>query len=211
MKLRRPHDGRSKHPLFQTYVGMMSRCYRPSTHCYEIYGGRGIQVCERWRDDFFAFAADMGDRPSPEHQLDRIDNDGHYEASNCRWATPLEQSRNRGNNIWCEFEGQRKTLGEWAEVLDLPYRLIYKRVAISGWPPELAFKTPSGAIRRGGRRKKLRKSVCVLAVCARNPAWKGWVDDFAANEGKTLVGLIDAALATYAALRRYPPPPDREA
>ena len=87
------HGGR-RTPEYETWCGMIRRCENPKNHAFHRYGGRGISICERWRNDFSAFLADVGPRPSPEHSIDRIDNDRGYEPDNCRWATALVQARN---------------------------------------------------------------------------------------------------------------------
>jgi hypothetical protein len=93
-KQSRETHGLTDHPLYPTWGGMVQRCTNPNNDNYARYGGRGIQVCGRWRVSFAAFLADVGERPSPKHSLDRRDTNGHYEPGNIRWATKLEQGKN---------------------------------------------------------------------------------------------------------------------
>lgn len=89
------HDGKTRHPLYKRWSVMIERCHTVPTHvAWERYGGRGITVCDRWRGDFWAFVADMGECP-PGLTLDRINPDGNYEPGNCRWADALTQRHNR--------------------------------------------------------------------------------------------------------------------
>lgn len=80
---------------YATWCRMITRCTNPNRERWKHYGGRGIKVCDRWRHSFQAFLDDMGPRPSVKHSIDRINNDGHYEPGNCRWATALQQTHNR--------------------------------------------------------------------------------------------------------------------
>lgn len=86
---------RKTHPLYTVWQAMRQRCYDDRTNSYEYYGGVGVTVCDRWRYSYHNFIADMGERPTPHHQLDRIDSYGNYEPSNCRWATTKEQANNK--------------------------------------------------------------------------------------------------------------------
>lgn len=80
---------------YNAWIGMRDRCYNPNSSNFSAYGGRGIRICQEWLNDFLRFFSDMGPRPSSKHSIDRINNEGNYEPSNCRWATGIEQVSNR--------------------------------------------------------------------------------------------------------------------
>lgn len=123
---------------YKAWAAMLQRCNNPNTYNYCDYGGRGIKVCERWK--FFEnFFEDMGEVPEGK-SLDRIDVNGNYEPSNCRWATSSEQARNRRNNNFITYNGITKPLAEWAETLGISYSVLRTRLHRK-WTIEEAFTT----------------------------------------------------------------------
>lgn len=123
---------------YKSWAAMHSRCRQPKTRCFERYGGRGIGVCERW-SQFANFLADMGPRPSSSCSLERLDNDGHYEPTNCRWATFTEQNRNRSVTRYLTALNKTQCASAWAEELGIPVSTIFSRLR-AGWTHERALK-----------------------------------------------------------------------
>lgn len=122
-------------------AGMIGRCHNKNHPRYDYYGGRGISVCERWRDSFEAFWNDMGPRPSNKHSIDRIDNDGDYEPSNCRWATKKEQCRNKRNNHIVTVDGVTLTVTDMAVRYGLHIQTVMHRFQ-RGLDVDSVFKIP---------------------------------------------------------------------
>lgn len=139
--------GLRKSPEYMVWWAMRSRCHRPSSRGFKDYGGRGITVCDRWRQSFVAFHEDMGPRPSPQHTIERIDNNRGYEPDNCRWATKDEQQHNTRQNRLVTYNGLTLCVAEWAGRLGIKAATLCARLD-AGWPVEKAFVTP---VRRWGR------------------------------------------------------------
>jgi hypothetical protein len=119
---------------------MNDRCYYQKHKSYKDYGGRGITVCERWRNSFEAFLEDMGIRPAGT-TLGRKDNDGNYTPENCAWHTHREQGRNRRSNRIIFYNGIRCTLQEWSERTGLERDVIWQRIK-KGWSVGDALTKP---------------------------------------------------------------------
>lgn len=120
------------------WMNMRSRCNAKTNPAYKNYGGRGISVCSRW-DEFENFYADMGDRPSSRHSLDRYpDKNGNYEPSNCRWATIAQQARNRRNNIMVSLNGTEMCLADASALSGVPYPRLRYRVR-ANWSADRLF------------------------------------------------------------------------
>jgi len=125
---------------FRCWTNMRQRCNNPNKPIYKYYGGRGISVCPEW-EDFAVFLRDMGYAPSPEHTIERVDNDKGYFPENCRWATRKEQSNNLSTNNLVEFNGETKTLAQWSDSLNLPRNMLRNRIFVLGWSIEKALTT----------------------------------------------------------------------
>lgn len=132
--------GLSKHPLFPTWLGMMSRCYNPQSPAYRDYGNRGIYVCNAWHD-VTTFIAENENKTAPGLSMDRINNDGPYHPENIRWTTRIEQARNRRSNVLLTFHGKTQTAFEWAAEMGINPKTLVARIS-DGWSAEDALTIP---------------------------------------------------------------------
>ena len=139
------------------WCGMRARCNNPNHTVFRYYGGRGIKVCDRW-SDFWLFVKDMGSRPTKEHEIDRINNDGHYEPSNCHWVTRSEQLQNTRSNRHLQCRGETKTLSQWSREVNSSHGRIQARLS-AGWTVENAINLPP---QRPGKRKLTRQQVIAI-------------------------------------------------
>lgn len=154
--------GKTYTRLYGVWSGMRNRCYNPRAHGYKNYGGKGIKVCQEWKDDFTKFynwAYSNGydeSKSTYECTLDRIDGNKDYEPSNCRWVTQKVQVNNISRNRIIEYNGEKHTLAEWADRLDVKYQTIYSRLS-HGWSVDRAFyaKPKNG---KGWKREKTIKN-----------------------------------------------------
>lgn len=145
MPYKNPSRGKQQsHPLWVTYVQMKQRCLNEKNKNFHRYGGRGIKMCDRWLESFWNFVDDMGERPEG-HTLDRIDNDGNYEPSNCKWSTYKEQNNNKGKmrfhrrpgrcTRFLTYEGITLSKTEWQDLLGISPNTLWRRMKL-GWTDE---------------------------------------------------------------------------
>ena len=132
--------------IYHLWAGMRARCENEKFKFYFRYGGRGIKVCDEWKDfvNFYEWAKSNGYRD--DLSIDRIDNNGNYEPSNCRWITLSQQQRNRRSNRLVTYKGETRCLKEWCEILDMSYTAVHKRLK-AGWTIEDALTIPT--LKRG--------------------------------------------------------------
>ena len=128
-----------------SWRAMKMRCYSPKYRRYDLYGGRGIKVCDRWlgKEGFKNFLSDMGKKPSPKHTVDRIDVNGNYEPQNCRWVTQVEQIHNVDRTRKYTIDGITASLPQHSRRNGINPATVETRIRKLGWTMERAIKTPS--------------------------------------------------------------------
>ena len=151
-------DGRVRHyrhgykpngkaePEYTAWLNARARCHNPKSNRFPRYGARGIEMCPRWRNSFLAFLEDVGRKPTPEHTLERRDNNRGYEPGNCYWTTRKKQARNRSTSRFLTVNGRRQTMAAWAEEAGISISVIHSRLK-RGWTEEDAVLRP-----KAGRR-----------------------------------------------------------
>lgn len=133
--------GMSYTKVYRTWIKIKGRTQNPNIDCYMNYGGRGIQMCDRWLHSFDAFYADMGDPPTPKHTIERINNNGNYCPENCKWATRQEQLANRRNSRYLTYQGETDLLLNWAKKCGMSDKTLTARLRY-GWSIEKALTAP---------------------------------------------------------------------
>lgn len=137
-KLRTTH-GMSKTRTFRIWSGIRERCHKPYSSRYQYYGARGIKLCDRWQK-FENFLADMG-QAEQSQTIERINNNGDYSPENCIWASQKLQNNNKSNNRFLEYNGQRKTISQWADVIGIHQDILWKRLD-RGWSIKKSLTLP---------------------------------------------------------------------
>lgn len=137
---------------YNAWLYMRTRCLNKNREDWNLYGGRGVKICQRWLDSFSDFLSDVGRRPSPRHSLDRWpDVNGNYEPGNVRWASPEQQANNKRNNRSITFNGETLNLSQWARKIGVSHKTIAYRLSQSNWSIERALTTPGIPSLRGRR------------------------------------------------------------
>jgi hypothetical protein len=153
--LRNTSHGFSNSLLWEVWKGMNSRCNNPANQSYRHYGGKGVQVSERWKQrfdgveiGFMNFSNDVLSTYREGLEIERIDNNKNYEPSNCTWASRKDQILNRSITRFLEFQGKILCLSDWAELLGINKNTLFSRIDVLGWSVEKAFTTPARKVNK---------------------------------------------------------------
>jgi hypothetical protein len=168
---------------YRSWYSMRRRCYSPNTNGYARYGGAGIAVCDRWRESFESFLADVGARPEGT-TLDRINNDLGYEPGNVRWATLKEQGRNKRANRVVEWRGERRCLAEWAEITGIDFATLHTRMR-TGWDVERALTTRPDSTPVKGVPRYTSRTILITAN-GRTLSAQGWAKEIGCDPSAIL-------------------------
>lgn len=133
----------ARHPEYHCWQSMVKRCSSPANIEFARYGDRGITVCERWKS-YVNFRMDMGPRPSPQHSIERRDNNAGYEPGNCYWATKSAQARNRRSSRMLVYSGRTMCVAAWAEEVGIKSTTLRERLDRYGWSVHDALSIPTG-------------------------------------------------------------------
>jgi hypothetical protein len=138
---KRESHGLRHSPTYSSWAAMKNRCSNPNNPSYKNYGARGISVCVGWANSFEAFYRDMGPRPGLEYSIERRDNSGCYEPSNCSWALPSEQSNNTRRNRYVTYRAKTMSVSQWAHQYNINPSVLSMRL-LRGWSISRALSTP---------------------------------------------------------------------
>lgn len=188
--------GKTKTAEYGIWAGMMARCFNPNNDHYNSYGARGIKVCDKWKE-FINFFNDMGLRPSDAYSIDRINVNGNYELSNCRWILKVEQQRNTQKSIHITWQGTTMCLREWAAKLGIEYKMLWARLK-NGWSVAQAFTASTRErgvpIAYDGQSHTITKWAKLKGMSFStldNRLWRGW------SVEKALTTPVKPKLITY--------------
>jgi hypothetical protein len=192
VRLSRVQHGQRGSAEYRIWTHIKSRCFNAKVPEYKNYGGRGVTMCDRWRESFAAFLADVGPRPSPAHSIDRFpDNDGNYEPGNCRWATVKEQANNMRSNRKVTVGEETRNMSQWADSIGVRREVIFKRLnrGISGdrllakpfEPETFSFRGTTASIPEWSAKTGIKRSTLYWRINKQH-----WPVERALTEGATL-------------------------
>lgn len=136
------HGGKGTR-LYSIWKGIKSRCNNPNNQAYEYYGAKGVRVCDEWKESFETFKNwSVQNGYSDNLTIDRIDTNGNYEPSNCRWVSMEDQNKNKTSNVILTYNNESHTLSEWSQITGIHRKTIKSRIDRNGWSIERALTTP---------------------------------------------------------------------